>query len=159
MAQETMASNATEDPPQKPQPPSEEELEKIKSQVTTLVQTWTDLHNARDYSSMLQVPYFTQTFTNISPHRHVKGQTMDTYVEQYKEYIDSCPEFWVKILGISCEFRGSKVLAMVDGEQRIGDGVVLPCFSVLSWVEDGGRWKCCKIDSMRGSAGGMEGVV
>jgi hypothetical protein len=124
-----------------------------KTHLFSLTNHFTNLHIARDFSGLLAVEFFTQPFTNISPHRHVKAQTLEEYVVQYQEYLDICPEFNVKILGMSGEVKGKEAWVMVDAEQIVGRGVKMPCFSVFSWKVEKGRWKCWKIESLRGSDG------
>lgn len=152
-----MDSNIKENSFQKAQPRTEEEIEAIKRYLMSLVEKWVDYHNTRNFSAMLAADYFTPTFDNISPPQPIKGQTMANYVHYIKEYTDTCPEFRVNLMDISCEFRGSKALVMTDGEQEVDDGVRMTWFTTVTFPEEDGKWKCCKIATMRGSAGGMEG--
>lgn len=145
--------------PRYPTPLSPDE-DPIKTQLIPLTTDFINLHISRDLPGFFALDFFTPTFTNISPHRHVKALTMVEYVDQYEQYLEICPDFSVKILSMSGEVQGSgKASVMVDAEQGLGGGVKLPSFTVFSWRLQDGKWMCWKIECIRGSAGGIEGEI
>lgn len=132
---------------------SDPESSDVKDFLISLTTLFINYHITRDMTGLLSVDFLTPKFTNLTPHRHFKAITLEEYVSQYQEYLKICPEFSIKILSISGEVRSGKAWIMVDSEQGIGDGVVMPSFGVFSWREENGKWVCWKIDSMRGIAG------